>query len=70
MAKKVCLAKVEDDLFEEVDCGSSKVDLIAKKKSKRKPSKYNLFIGKCVKGKTGDIKDRFKRCVIEWKKKK
>lgn len=65
---KICLAEVEDEVFKKVDCDSKSVTHIAKSKSKRKPSKYNIFMGKCVKGKTGEIKTRFKACVMEWKK--
>ena len=37
-------------------------------KKKRKPSEYNIFIGECVPKKTGPVKERFKECVIAWKK--
>ena len=43
---------------------------ICRRKTKRAPSKYNVFMGSCVKGKTGAIKDRFRSCVSEWKMKK
>jgi hypothetical protein len=38
-------------------------------KHKRKLSKYNLHMSKCLKGKSGPIKRRFSSCVVEWKKK-
>ena len=41
-----------------------------KPRKKRKPSEYNIHMGKCVKGKTGDVKVRFKECAIEWNEKK
>lgn len=37
---------------------------------KRAPSEYNIFMGKCVKEKRGDITDRFRACVNEWKAQK
>ena len=37
---------------------------------KRAPSEYNIFMGTCVKGKSGDITNRFKSCVLEWKARK
>lgn len=43
---------------------------ICKTRRKRAPSKYNIFMGGCVKGKTGPIKNRFKSCAGEWKKNK
>ena len=41
-----------------------------KTRKKRAPSKYNIFMGECVKGKTGDVKVRFKECAVEWKEEK
>lgn len=41
-----------------------------KAKKKRAPSEFNIFIGSCVKEKTGPVPERFKSCVVEWKKKK
>lgn len=41
-----------------------------KGKKKRAPSAYNIFIGSCVKEKTGPVTERFKSCVIEWKEQK
>jgi hypothetical protein len=38
-----------------------------REKGKRQPSEFNIFIGKCVKEKTGPITERFKKCVGEWK---
>jgi len=39
-------------------------------KKKRKPSRYNLFMGRCIKEKTGPVTQRFKECALEYKKKK
>ena len=41
-----------------------------KAKKKRKPSKYNVFIGECVKNESGPVTERFKRCVLKWKEMK
>lgn len=39
-----------------------------RQKGKRKPSEFNIFIGKCVKEEeSGPITERFKRCVTKWK---
>jgi hypothetical protein len=38
-----------------------------REKGKRQPSKFNIFMGKCVKEKKGVVKERFKECVKEWK---
>lgn len=39
-------------------------------RKKRAPSKYNLFIGACVKSRTGKIQERFKACAGEYKRQK
>ncbi len=39
-------------------------------RGKRKPSKYNLFMKECIKGKEGAIQDRFRACALEYKEKK
>ena len=41
-------------------------------KKKRKPSEYNLFIGKCIEvgprgGGRGAVRERWCRCVAAWK---
>jgi len=41
-----------------------------RQKGKREPSEFNIFMGECVKEKTGPIKERFKECVETWKKEK
>lgn len=43
------------------------------KKKKRAPSKYNIFIGGCMKGcgkETEPCTDRMKSCAIKWKQEK
>ena len=37
---------------------------------KRRPSEFNIFMGKCVKEETGPVTERFKRCVEKWKEMK
>jgi len=41
-------------------------------KSKRKPSAYNIFMGKCIKEREtkGPIAERFKHCVEHYKSEK
>ncbi len=41
-------------------------------KNKRKPSAYNIFMGKCVKGKSKDIpiQERFRQCAAEYRAQK
>lgn len=48
--------------------GDAKECKLAKKK--RVPSLFNLFIGSCIKEKTGPVPERFRSCVVEWKEKK
>lgn len=40
------------------------------KRGKRAPSEYNLHMSSCMKGKKGQVTERFKACVSEWKSKK
>lgn len=40
------------------------------KSSGRGKSKYNLFIGECIRGGTGPITERMKGCAAEWRKQK
>jgi len=39
-------------------------------RAKRAPSKYNLFMGACVKSRPAGqpVAERFSECVVEWKK--
>jgi len=60
----------------ELEKAKAKIDPIAPRlqvekqsKKKRAPSKYNIFMGKCVKSKSGKITTRLKKCATEWKKK-
>ena len=41
-----------------------------KRRVKRAPSEYNIFMGTCVKSISGPIKDRFKSCAAKWKQSK
>jgi len=70
----VCLREAGKGTYELLDCRTGQPIELGKagkvKRAKRAPSAYNIFLGQCVKGKTGDIKVRFKSCVEEWKKKK
>lgn len=71
---KVCLKPIEDDIYEVIDCDSKEpIDFGKNQKNQRRnktPSDYNIFMGSCLKSKSGDIKSRFKNCVDEWKRKK
>jgi len=42
-----------------------------KNRKKRQPSEYQKFLANCLKGTPKDrIRERFKECVLEWKKRK
>lgn len=57
-----------------VEIGEIKPEKGRKAKTKRKPSAYNLFIGKCMKEDNikslGKVPARMKQCALEWKKQK
>lgn len=79
---EICVKPIGDNKAKLVDCSTGKeVDLCevinrcghrgAKgTRGKRAPSSYNIFLGSCVKGKSGPITQRFKSCVEEWKRKR
>lgn len=69
MAKIKCRVvskNLEGDMVLECDLPSG----VGKERKKRKPSAYNIFMGSCVKGKSGRIQDRFKSCAADWRSKK
>lgn len=61
-AFKKAVHDIVDDLFDE-RVSKLKTD---KKRGKRAPSPYNVFIGTCMKGGGKTMK----ACTVEWKKKK
>jgi len=76
---ELCIQPIDDNRARLIDCSTKKELDICNlcghgggkgTRAKRAPSPYNIFMGSCVKGKSGDIKTRFKACVEEWKKKK
>ena len=81
---ELCIQPIDDSRAKLIDCSTKKeldiCNLCGHKglaypvgkgtRAKRAPSQYNIFMGSCVKGKSGDIKVRFKACVEEWKRKK
>ena len=64
----VCLEKIDERRFRLIDCDTGEPIKLTKKTRKR--SAYQEFMSTCLKSKTGDIKDRFKICVKEWRNKK
>jgi hypothetical protein len=40
----------------------------SKRKGQRGKSEYQVFMGECVKGKSGPMKERFRECAKEWRK--
>ena len=77
---EICIKPIGDNKAKLIDCSSGKeIDLCevinrcghkVRAGGKRAPSAYNIFIGSCVKGKSGPIKQRFKSCVEDWKSKR
>jgi len=39
-------------------------------RGKRAPSQYNIFMGECIREKTGAIQERLRACALEWRQKK
>ena len=67
--EKACMAlNLDEDQCSLVREAAESICTAKGPRGKRAPSEYNLFMGKCVKEKTGPIKERFKSCVVEWKK--
>ena len=68
----ICLENIKGNMFHIVDCKTGAPANFAGKKVKRTraPSKYNLHMKECLRGTTGPIKQRFKSCVEDWKRKK
>ena len=76
MTEEVCLEPVKGNMYKFVDCETGKPTNpcgrgVSKDGRKgRKPSAYNIFIGECIKKKSGPIPERMKSCSKEWKSKK
>ena len=64
--KGQCTVLRQDENIIELDCKFE--GAIGRKK--RSPSAYNIFMGKCIKGKSGAIQTRFRECALEYKKQK
>lgn len=73
-----CIKAVDDSKAKIIDCKTGKeIDICSlcgtgkfkRTRGKRAPSTYNIFMGQCVKGKSGPIKERFRSCVTDWKRK-
>jgi hypothetical protein len=39
----------------------------SRSRGKRGKSEYQVFMGECVKGKSGPVKERFRECAKEWR---
>jgi len=76
MTSEFCLEHVKDNRYQPVDCETGEpVNPCGKgtskdgRRVKRAPSKYNIFMGECIKKHSGAIQERFKKCAAEYKKK-
>ena len=71
MTPEICLEHLKENRYHVVDCETGKsAGLGDKRKRTRAPSKYNLHMKDCLKKTSGPIKQRFKSCAEEWKRKK
>lgn len=66
---RVCLKHLHGEVYEVIDCETG-TPIALDVKNKRAPNAYNVFIGQCVRSKTGPVTERFRACVAEWKTKK
>jgi len=73
---EICIKFLDDKKARIIDCDTGKeIDIcsicgVKSGRKKRTPSKYNIFIGRCMKGKSGPVPARMKECSAEWKKNK
>ena len=86
MDKQLCMSKdMKEHILNKLEqVNTEKVDKIMtdiekvqecnnrKTKGNRKPSKYNIFIGECMRdiGKSVPAPQRMKTCAVNWKKNK
>ena len=67
----ICLEHIEGKKYHVVDCATGQpTGLGDGRRRKRAPSAYNLHMKECLKKTSGPIKERFRTCAAEWKKKK
>jgi len=63
-----------ETLIQEIEMLKARIEALERgggtRRSKRAPSKYNLFMKECIKGKSGPIQERFRACALEYKKHK
>ena len=61
--------ELDNDMVAFLDELDQPCQVVDKKKVKRKPSKYNIFMGECIRGrKNGEVvSEAMKRCAVEWK---
>ena len=70
MSPEICLEHIKENRYHIVDCATGQpTDLGDGRRKKRAPSAYNLHMKECLHRKTGPIKERFKSCAAEYKKK-
>lgn len=70
MTDKICLRQIGKEEFQVISCETGLPTSIQLSRKKRPPTAYNIFMGECIKKKSGAIQKRFKECAIEYKKEK